>query len=1062
MIDKENRVRIYRDDAMDERDRTPQEIKEEMEENIERGLRTKSLERKIIEIKNKIRTGEYDQRLYNMVFERTWFGESLKNKEYYYDEPDRLDDFIEEQLVILGKQDNEQYIKLDNINTLYQKTDRAWQEENKNFIKMFEEATNDNQKIILDNIDLKDIIGKNIRGFKNDPESFVLEQRAINDDLSEKSNNISLLNDKTTQEWRSNNKYFETDFLNGTIDYQNFILENIDLKDEISAYITENKNKYWTKPWMSTYNKGLSKIVHDYRNKEAEVERKEWMEREREREMEREREREVKEQRKQQAKKTTKQNNNKNTTQRKQRISKATITSPQQGIKPQQLLQQPKYPLPDIASEVFFAKHPADVWTSGDSGSRVKFFLKLMGEETFHESNINEKAYDPRFLKRVVGLERQERKTGEYGPIWDKSNRLPNNGLFCPDKYTYYEYAELKSSLLVKLIVEKHNKDLGNFMYENIKNCFYLVCGRTSNIDLFLIEYSKLFNNKDPFRYANTPHHDYPVLDPTDLKSDPTIIKDDLYAAYNLNKFMWKILDHGHLQLDSNELGNFQQFHPDLKNLELVTTFIQMIQQSYFTYGDRHKLDQRVGIERHNKPRPKWRKKPSGLYTELEFSNGNNQVGITNLEHKTLATTNTPWNHPGRSGCRISYKGSYGSKRYDAANSIGNKQNLHASVQCGISGSMNYPLTIFLISCLNNVHFTKDSNKPPFANNSTDVKKLILSGISGLVSDGGHNVVEVITGFTICSIGLKKLKDTLINECNWIRARPQVGNDYIYEYVYNLKEDVLNSQHIILAPLYVKFLIPGSITMKDTKTGKKSMAIGSYNNEKEIFNFVLESLIHLSPVIDELYYQMKHINPMGMYRNTEIYPSYTLNKAINDLNNNKNYEQFNYFIEVNALRSMIWRNRDTIGINSCIMVTALDNYMERNKYDFDSGPTDFVIKLLGDLKYTDVITDVDKLMEARLKQCDPDELLPFDNKDIPYAGGKKKQSRQRKKKQSIRHKKKQSIKFKKKQSIRRKKKQSIKHKKKQSIKHKKKQSIKHKKKQSITHKKKQSITHKKK
>jgi hypothetical protein len=739
-----------------------------------------------------------------------------------------------------------------------------------------------------------------------------------------------------------------------------------------------------------------------------------------EREREREREREVKEQRKQQAKKTTKQNNKTPLKQNKQRISKATITSPQQGIKPQQLLQQPKYPLPDIASNVFFAKYPADVWTSRDSVSRVKFLLELMDKETFHDSNINEKAYEKRFLRRVVGLEGEERKTGEYGPIWDKSNRLPNKGLICPDKYTYYEYAELKSSLLVKLIVEKHNKDLGNFMYENIKNCFYLVCPRTINIDLFLIEYSNLFNNNSVFRYADANHHDYPVLDPTDLKSDSTIIKDDLYAAYNLNKFMWKILAKGHFHVDSNELGNFQQFNPDLKHLELTTIFIQMIQQSYFGYGDVHKHQERVGVSRHNKPRPDWRH--SGLYTEFEFSNGNNQVGITNLQHKTLATTNTPWNHPGRSGCRISYKGSYGSKRYEAANSIGNKQNLHASVQCGISGSMNFPLTIFLISCLYNVHFTKDSNKPPFANNSTDVKKLILSCISGLVSDGGHNVVEVITGFTIVSIGLKKLKDTLINECNRIRARPGVGNDNIYEYVYNLTEDVLNNQNIILAPLYVKFLIPQSIKVKDRKTGKKSIAIGIYNNEKEIFNFVVESLIHLSPVIDELYNQMKHINPMGMYRNTEIYPSYTLSEAINDLVSNGYYQRFEYLINVNALQSMIWRNRITMGNNSCIMVTALDNYMERNNYDFDSGPTDFVIKLLGDLKYTDVITDVDKLMEARLKQCDPGGLLPFDNKGIPYAGGKKKQSRQRKKKQSIRRKKKQSITRKKKQSITHKKK----------------------------------------
>ena len=54
MSDK-NRVRIYRDDAANERDRSPQEIKEEMDENIQRGrrrltkLRIRKLRVKVVE-----------------------------------------------------------------------------------------------------------------------------------------------------------------------------------------------------------------------------------------------------------------------------------------------------------------------------------------------------------------------------------------------------------------------------------------------------------------------------------------------------------------------------------------------------------------------------------------------------------------------------------------------------------------------------------------------------------------------------------------------------------------------------------------------------------------------------------------------------------------------------------------------------------------------------------------------------------------------------------------------------------------------------------------------------
>ena len=1005
MTDEGDQLRIYRNDEMNERDRRQQEIEEEREERIQRALSSRRLESKIIEIKNNINQGFYNadpQKLYERVFDiDKWgfFGDSLKNKEEYYNNPELLDDFIAEQVAIQAEQDKELdkelEIRRDNIITLNENTDRAWREENKNFIKMFEEATNDNQKIILDNIELKDIIAKNIRRFNNDPESFVSEQQAIINDRQIISDNIKFLKENTEQEWRSNNKYFETDFLNGTIDYQNFILENLHLKDEISAYITENKNKYF-KPRIKKYNDGLLKIVDDYRNKETkrlrlQDEREAEEDRERQRlqaEEERkrqERERQVKEQRKQQARKTI-----------KPTITISGEQKPQQGIKPQQL--RHGFLPPDIASEVFFKKYPEDLWTSGDSGKRGELLLELMNEEMFHQSNINEKATKNKFKQRVVGLEGRQRTRGDYGPIWDKPNRLPNTKLICPDEYTYYEYAELKSSLLVKLIVEKHNKDLGKFMYENVRKCFYFVCPLTINIDLFLSEYRNLFfNDNSEFRYANSNHHDYPVLDPIDLIFDPTKIKEDFYAAYNLTKFMWKILAQGEHSLRKNELVNFENFSPNLRHLELATTFIQMIQQSYFAYVDTHKHQERIGIERHNTPRPDWRQAP-GLFTELEFSNENKQVGITNLQHERLETTNTPWNHPGRSGCRISYKGSYGSKRYEAANRIGDKQNLYASVQCGISGSINFPLTIFLISCLSNYHIINDNNKPPFNNNSTEVKKLILSGISGLVSDGGHNVAEVITGFTIVSIGLKKLRDTLIDECDWIAG--SVGKPAIYDYVNQRTEEALKTQNIILAKHYVQYLIPVS---------KKSFPIGINYTDKDIFYFVVDSLIHLSPVIDEFYNQMKHINPMGMYSDTEIYPSYTLSEAINDLVSVGYYQQFEHLIHVNALKAMIYRDKETMGKNSCIMVTALDNYTERNNYDFYSGPKDFVIKLLGDLKYTDVITDVDILMEARLKECDQGGFLPFDNNDIPYAGGKKKQSRQRKKKQSITRKKKQSI-----------------------------------------------------
>ena len=138
----------------------------------------------------------------------------------------------------------------------------------------------------------------------------------------------------------------------------------------------------------------------------------------------------------------------------------------------------------------------------------------------------------------------------------------------------------------------------------------------------------------------------------------------------------------------------------------------------------------------------------------------NDQIGITNLKSPFLKREvrgkptypTQAWDHPGQVQCRVPYRGKYGTyiKEYREHDSF------YASLQCGISGSIQYMLFMHLLSIL-------EPNAGVPDNPGGNVRNMITSACLILTGDGGHNVREVIFGFTcsiiIMHIFLKRLQE---------------------------------------------------------------------------------------------------------------------------------------------------------------------------------------------------------------------------------------------------------------------------------------------------------------
>ena len=133
---------------------------------------------------------------------------------------------------------------------------------------------------------------------------------------------------------------------------------------------------------------------------------------------------------------------------------------------------------------------------------------------------------------------------------------------------------------------------------------------------------------------------------------------------------------------------------------------------------------------------------------------GDTQVGITNirdpflvrdLSHLEVRVQPQGWIHPGESKCRQPYHGKYGQLiREDRE-----RQGFFGSTKCGISGSVNFLLYVYLLSI-----YGRNAGDM----RETDIDNLILSCCLYLAGDGGHTVREILYGLIHSCIILDRLR----------------------------------------------------------------------------------------------------------------------------------------------------------------------------------------------------------------------------------------------------------------------------------------------------------------
>lgn len=371
-----------------------------------------------------------------------------------------------------------------------------------------------------------------------------------------------------------------------------------------------------------------------------------------------------------------------------------------------------------------------------------------------------------------------------------------------------YELAELKSSLLVQNIInnEKTNIEMAIF----INNIMSKILG--SNFFTTIKNYSKkLANSQQKDIFDN-----YPVAQMKKFANNPEAISNDFLAMYSFLKYIW-------FMVDGEDSENF--LRDNCSNELLVTaTIISLVQQEIFMTTEASKGS------RFNLP--------------LDNQYRSDQVGISNIYSKYLTrqipitnpTENEKWYHPGRTQCRMPYMGKYGEnmKKYRENNDF------NASLQCGISGSVNFFLFMYLASL---VVSNKQSENP-----IKDARNLIIATTTVLVSDGGHNVREIISGLILSIITLKiwltdiqnELNKQYDKEINLITVTDAFQLYYptgeVCKYIFDLAQEFYD-------------FLPNNC--------KKST--------ENLFKHIVYSFGIWETFINAMYEITKHINPLGVY-----------------------------------------------------------------------------------------------------------------------------------------------------------------------------------------------------
>jgi len=541
---------------------------------------------------------------------------------------------------------------------------------------------------------------------------------------------------------------------------------------------------------------------------------------------------------------------------------------------------------------------------------------------------LNENVNDKDFKKRSMS----DDKDGLYKPQYRKKNDCA--------KYKF-ELSELKSSLLVGNILK--NYDITDKLILFLKEILIVLDnGDISNFNMYL-EY-----------YSQGPTNNYPVGQMKNAVGNPAFIHENFLGLYNYLKERWFNYNKNKLVLvDSTDCSN--------DNLNTAIISIYTIQQNLM------KAIMSVRGER------------------LNVDNGekNSNIGISNLYSKHIdlknnivssyifegATYIDDWKHPGRVQCEVPYTGKYGEllKKYLDNNEY------EASVQCGISGSVNFILYMYLASIAVN-----NDNR----NWEMDVVNIINCAVLVLVGDGGHNIREIITAFTLMAITLKTFLDELVSEIKVNNPSFNIKDRGTIKDVKPGNMGILNQ--MLYHQGYLTYKIIFNLGVKKCQ---------EEYNEFQMYHKILHIFSMWEPFINTLYDYTSEINPLGLtdFDIYNIFPEF-----------NQNREWY-----ISSTKNLLYRTwfdktidvyNDEVSNSAITFYSALDNdrYLLDLDKSFKTFPNDFFInKIL--FKYSNsknILNITNDQLQEKINECEKvnqDSIFSLDfffkenSKNIPLA-----------------------------------------------------------------------------
>jgi hypothetical protein len=447
-----------------------------------------------------------------------------------------------------------------------------------------------------------------------------------------------------------------------------------------------------------------------------------------------------------------------------------------------------------------------------------------------------------------------------------------------------YQWAEIKSSLLVQELYHNNNTH---------KILITFLQGIVTRISAILdIDYEyEMYIYLEELESDEPDTTQYPVGQPTAfVRMEPLApggLWHDFYALWNFIKWMW-------INISRQKYNN--------KTLKPIILYylIYIFQQQTMVIGNIAK-----GFPREN------------IRQDLV---DDDHIGISNIElPETISRirgkpyfVSEPWVHPGNKQCKVPYQGKYGAfmKQYKEQNDF------YASLQCGISGSTQFILYMYLLS-ISDPKYKTDSTP------SKDIRNVISAAVLILTGDGGHNIREVIFGFVITVILLyyfiqQIMKDLSISHSN-------IDEESFEDNIKKNPNELLTILKNLVKEGYYDYT--GTANHIFLYIEKQQQNISRDNTKgttqaHQIFYKIIHSFTNWIPFINLFYKETNDINIMGLE------PQDLDEEFSSDINKTFNNSKTNLFSYYN-----IFLNNKTQDYSGYIISIQLFFALENNRFN---------------------------------------------------------------------------------------------------------------------------------